>query len=445
MDPSQNNNILEALNVDCLYEILLQNCFDIRDLVEIASTCTQLQWIAQQVFCVKFNHTNHCNGMENWPPEQLKDYFRHFGQFCVSFDAQMLTNNSYAVLQLLTIYCKKLVNLRCCSLGAIEFAESKELFSRIVELEYCCGSFEAAHLFDDSSPLQKLTLFNCDAELPERHLSQLFHVKLKSAKLFSKNFASFCQQNQQLLSLELRYISRSEKCLEKLNRTELLMKFKNVPYYLDSLRELSIYPSIENLKNLNKLAIFNSGLPQIYLTLKAVLTSNAPLKIFILRSSFIDAAIVNDLICRLKDIEQIDLFHRGRLQEFNYQYVIQIINNLPHLKDIRLRYCNMKISEMHSILQNSNQLCSAMFVIDEFDYYARKYWNFKAISTLANTQNARVQIVVLTNQPVSDKSDKILKIIRKVAKNACNIFFRLLEFLMNSSVRSSLCKIHALT
>lgn len=170
-----------------------------------------------------------------------------------------------------------------------------------------------------------------------------------------------------------------------------------MPYYLANLRDLSIYPSLENLINLKKLEIHNSELAQIHLTLKAVLNSKAPLKIFILRSSFLDAEIINNLLCRIKSIEQIDLIHRGRLQEFKYQYVLQIIENLPELKDIRLKYCNIKINEMRSILKHSKQLQSAMFVIDEFDY-SNIGWNFKAISTLANTQNVRVQVIIPTNQ-----------------------------------------------
>lgn len=409
MDAEHNNHKLNTINVDCLYEILLQNCINISDLVEIASTCTDLQWIAQQVFRQKFKHTDHYNGMESWSNGQLIDYFRHFGEFCESFDAQMFANNSDAVLQLLSIYCKKLVILRCCSLGAAEFAESKELFLRIVELDYCCGDFKAAHLFGENSPLQKLTLSNCEAELPERHLPRLTDVHLKSAKLFSKNFASFCKQNPQILNLELRYISRSEKCAEKLDKTELFMKFKSMPYYLASVRDISIYPSIECLTNLEKLELHTSELARIYLTLMAVLNANAPLKIFILRSSFIDAGIVDNLICRLKSIEQLDLVHRGRLQQFNYHWVIQIIDNLPLLKDIRLKYCNININDMHSILTNSKQLQSAMFVIDKFDYFACEHWNFKAISALANTQNVQVQVVVPDEQPVSDKLNDILR------------------------------------
>lgn len=390
------DRILKSLDDDCLYEILAQSCSSIKDLLEIASTCKTFRRIARQIFTAEFKQNNHYNDMGDWSTAQLEEYFRHFGEFCETFDTKIF-NKPKAVLQLLTIYCANLVNLRCCNLDATEFDLLYELCAKLVQLEYYCGKFEGAHLFDESSPLQKLTLYDCEAELPKRHLFQLQHVNLKSVIISSQNIARFCQLNQQLVQLELDCVTLSDN--RSKGRTEPLMNLEELSYTGFS-KYLIFYPSFENLIKLRKLQLHGPD-SRVYRMLNALHRANAPLESLILRYIDLDTGIINT-ICQLKSIKQLKLEEGISSRGFECQNVIQLINNLPQLEDIHCKSKKIKMRDIRNVLQKSYQLNSAWFVITAFDY-EREYSNIGAISTLANNLNIYVKIEIMSDKSVSDK------------------------------------------
>lgn len=392
MDSPQNS--LSTLNDDCLFEIIKLDCIDINDLIEVASTCTHLQSIAQEVFSIKYKKINHCDEMKEWPFEKVENYLRHFGENVDTFSTKSL-KKPVAVLRSVVKYCKNLVHLRC--IGSYKFDTNllKGLCAQLKTFEYNGGIFHGGDLFEENAPLQKLRLINCDAQLPKVTLPHLTELKLT---MFNRDtITDFCSQNPQIVHFRTRHIlANMNVALELLDNLEEF-SFLN----FDFSRVLN------GLKNLNRLKKLRLGYysDDIFQALAVLYRISAPLEsLAVHHCNGLSTAVINK-ICQFKAIKHLRMKRQGFSDGPDCDELMVILRNLRQLKTI---YCDLMlfdVAEAHKLLfENSSRLRSAIFTMDRFDH-EEEYWKVVAISELAKAKNFDIEIEMMDiDKSVSDKA-----------------------------------------
>lgn len=372
-----SQNTLNALNYDCLYEVVQQNCINIGDLVEIASTCTQLQAAAAQVFRIKYKEQNCARRMSRWSNEKVDRFLKLFGSYCEKFTTHFFEDPE-SVQPLVLKYSENLKYLGWtgnCNEG------HKQLFAKLVGLEHHSGKFEGNALFDSNSPIEKMQLWNCEVELPQQLLPKLQHVILQQTKMSAENITGFCQQNPQLLSVELNQIqvtSRSTVVIDQLKNLEKLtyivgyvsehfLSFAN----LGKLKEINLKVSCDNTVDI----------------MNALHKAKAPLEsVQLVYFSIHTEVNMSDLICQFSGIKYL----RFR-SSMDGQDLLRIISSLPQLEDIDCESLRIKMVHIRNMLRHSNKLKSASFNVWEFDY-VNEYSYLSEISAIARNSSIAVRI-----------------------------------------------------
>lgn len=386
MESSQK--MLEILNDKCLYEILEQNCIDVDDLGEIGATCTHLQEIAHQIFRKKFKLIDDNNNivMAEWPVEKLVKCLRHFGDHFTTF---RLDGQNYRVPRLLANYCKNIVDLKgnfVCDLGL------KMFYSKLEQLEHNRGRFDGVNQFLDNSSLRRLSLAYCEANLPEKRLSQLEYLKLFRVSLFPGNIITFSQQNDQIASLEIWF---SDDLF--VHAFQHLVNLKELIYMFDhSDKEPATLTGFENLTKLATLRVQMST-DSTLKVLNALRAANAPLTsltMTYIRSNY----QVIPMICQFKKIRTLHFEYDRKkyssqeyIHSVNGQGLQQIINDLPQLADIGCESDDIQVADILEAIQNAKQLQRAYFKIEVSDY-EQESANIRAISALASKRRIYVKI-----------------------------------------------------
>lgn len=393
------NKSFESLDNDCVREILARDDIDIAGLVEIASTCTRFQELAQQIFPFKFAQINHWENMENWPLEKVERYLRYFGENCYTFDVSF-TANPDTVLRLLKLHCKNLVHLRCTGYDHIGFIELKQLFSKLVQYEQSFGLFVALCVFGKNSPLEKLALNNCTVYFPEQRMPNLRHIKLNSVSLNKENCNKFLQLNPQIRRLEL-YDPCSTiniNIIAQLENLEEFLYFTDLHIIKNSQSLFACFGFLTKLKKF-QLRASNSCMFHI---LDGLQFANAPLESLSLESNELHLSIVQK-ICENKNIKQLKLRATSTVRVFEQQKLSDIVMNMPQLEHI---HCDtIKIEDVYGVLRDSTHLNSAFFVVRlpnlDRDYSAI-IWN---ISQTSKSRNIRVDIEILSYENVVSEQD----------------------------------------
>lgn len=361
LESSKLKQSLMTLNNDCLFELFTYSV-NIEDLVELGSACSRFLSIAQQAFCSKFKKSNHFGQMTNWPIEKVERYLQHFGEFCETFDSGVLRGYDQAqVLLLLTKYCENLKNVRCYESGRIASSLLKSLFSKVVQLENHLGKFNGMQLFDKNSPLQKLSLIDCEADLPEQNLPHLQHVKLELTRVDKPNLANFFCSNKQLIRLEL---------------WEGRYSLEYVIQHLENLEELTYsiqgwcksFEGFENLKKLKKLTLTANGHERyMFVTyshficgiLNALHRANAPLE-FIMLDEYIDYTAIFQAIAQYNTIKEVVFKQKSYFGQFQIaDRLIHLIDRMPQLEHITCDSTTFTMETIRTMLGDSEALKSA--------------------------------------------------------------------------------------
>lgn len=384
------NQSLELLDDDCVREILARDEIDVEEMLEIASTCARFQQLAQQIFPLKFVQINHWDKMENWPLEKVERYLRYFGENYSTFDVNF-TPKPDAVLRLLKLHCKNLVNLRCSGYGHIAFIELEQLFSRLVQYEQSFGLFVALRLFGKKSPLEKLALNNCTVYFPERCMPKLQHIKLNAVQLKHENSKKFFQLNPQIIRLEV-YDPCSTINLNNIAQLENLEEF----LYFTDLRTnknthqaLACFRSLIKLRKL-QLRASNNCILQI---LEGLLLGDAPLESLSLEFIELHISIIQK-ICKNKSIKQLQLRVSSTARPFEQCKLMEIVSNMPQLEHI---HCDtIKIEDVHGVLRDSKNIHSALFIV-RLPNLDRDYSTIISdISQISRARNILVDIEILS-------------------------------------------------
>lgn len=348
---------LQSLDDDCMLEILARGDVGVEEMVEIASTCTRFQRVAQQIFSSKFVQMNHWEKMENWPMERVERYFQYFGKNCRSFDVNF-TAKPDTVLRLLNKHCKNLVNLRCSGYGNIGFIELRQLFQRLVQYEQTFGLFVALCLFGEESPLEKLALNNCTAYFPEQRIPKLQHLKLNSVELNKENVSKFCELNPQIIRLELHDPCSSTRLSDFVYLVNLEEFSYITDLQLDKSRQ-SLFVCSVFLRQLRTLRVRASN-SSIFCLLDGLMFGKAPLESLSLEIEELHRSVIPK-ICEYKSIKRLHLKKTSTARTFEQNKLMELVNNMPQLEHI---HCDtIKLEDVLVVLRDSRRLQSAFFTV----------------------------------------------------------------------------------
>lgn len=412
-----SHHILEYLNDDCLYEIIRQDCIDIDDLIEVALTCTRLQYIAGQVFRTKFRNHNHFENMRFWTLEQLATFLRLFGEFCRTFVIDWEQMKSFtdvgAVLRLLTEHCKSLVSLKLFredSTEYLRFVANPTLRDSVDSVELP-KLVDFSHLkFDAHLPLEVLKIHNCRAEIPEQHFPQLQVVVLCRVWLRQQNVDQFFKLNPQIIRmkyspdiLHLQSLGDAMKYLVNLEELTYLTGKAACGYYDGDTN----HACFEQLKKLRWLRIETSDRDTCSI-LNALHKISAPLEslnvVIFQRTMEVSVNLLINTICQFKSIKQLAMkhFRSGMENDFQGRHLIQLVDNLPQLEHISCSSSGITFRNISDMLRQPNQLQSVFFKI----VANGPLTDHPAIELVANrvkSRNMRAEIVVLYK--VGSKTD----------------------------------------
>lgn len=389
---SSTPSTLTSLNDDCLYEILSQNCIEVKDLLEVASTCKDLQRIARKIF-ERSKQINHMEEMKNLPLQKIQAYLRHFGEFVKAIDLSVF-KKPINVLHMALKCCSDLTNV--CSKRMPGHADFKTYHvsqisaacSRLEQLKYRDIKFTGNILFDSSSKVEKLLLSCLAISLPVVQFPQLHELALTSITYHNLN--AFLEQNDQLQRLHLNDVYLDRCFGGALQNLISLAEFS----YTDNLT-YPIFPEtccFDNMKALRQLNLKASA-QHIFEILKKVNKAKVPLDSLLVEyRSFHDG--ITEQICRLKKIEKLVLNLDKTYKSPNCYGLMQIIKYVPKLKHF---YCASSTIEPENIriaFEHPNQLQSATFRLD-FLNFERNQSDIEAISTIASNQNIHTSIYMI--------------------------------------------------
>lgn len=252
----QETSIMSVLNRDCLWAILEH--LDSVDLCEVAATCKQLNSLVFRIFRKRdFDYKQ----FENKPLQRVETYFRFFGRYLLSVDANKFRSQQ-VVLGMISKYCKNIVAMSCTVCCQKTLAELQPILWKLKSLDILCGSdvaFQFGKIFDKKSPIEQLKLDHSGSiVLPQIKLKNLVDLKLCSTYFPDEKVVSnFFQLNKQLKKLHLERVLTLSGCnyiLKGLNNLEELVLFDYASNYfaphlacfaeLTKLRKLRVWAHI---------------------------------------------------------------------------------------------------------------------------------------------------------------------------------------------------------
>lgn len=215
-DEHSPDNILNALNDDCIRNIIETCIFDAVGLYELAKVCTRFQYIAQQIFETKYRqHSWFYRTLTFWQPLSLiEDFYRIFGGSIIELDFGQ-RYNSDIVNGIVDKYCPKLESVKCELNEQQSCKEIRLLANRVKRLHIKWPRYETLDLtgiFDRCTNLEFLSIYNADAKLmlPRIKLPSLIHFRVMNAQFGnSVMIKGFFKQNSQLKRLNLHNVCLS--------------------------------------------------------------------------------------------------------------------------------------------------------------------------------------------------------------------------------------------
>lgn len=392
--PSQHT--LLTLNDDCLIELFTYFTF-IDDLLAAASTCKRLLGIAQQVFHSKFKKPYNFDPTTNWPKTKIHRYLQYFSEYFVELDASTLYHSGALIS--IAKSCANLKIYRCNDSGRIASHQLKSSFSKLVQLENYLGEFNGMQLFEENSPLQKLSLIDCNVILPEQHFPHLQHVKLQSVTVCEANVAKFFSLNTQLTRLEL--CKNQNNCRLQEHAIHHLKRLEELTYNVE--RWSHTFDGFDNLTKLKKLSLIadpksmNRSYSNIMRRiLYALRRANAPLE-FIMMDDFSDFGGLVNTISQFRSVKELVLHKKTNAGKRIEERLPLLMAGMPQLEHITCHTTDLTLGAILIGLKNSQNLRSAFFSITlKCNYHMT---DLEPILAIARRRNIRVELKILVAPP----------------------------------------------
>lgn len=356
---SSPNNILNALNNDCLRAIFEQDGLPIEDLCSLACTSQRLNSFGIEAFKRKHKMEPKkfveklADGAAIW---QWEDYLSVFGKTVESINTKQ-NRNTNILIHLIEKYCPNITDLTCELNFRTNVEDLCSLFSRLDTLNV---SLSQGIPFDSLIPstadckLKKLTIRSTSQKLTPKHLPNLIELNLICAHLQQESADAFFALNPQLKRLQI------GKSLQALVSSSILSGLRNLPQLQqlklfgswagdESAVVLSdVYDVLRGMRHLKQLTIGNNTIRSksaLQSMVRAIVEEQLPLEHFSLTAK---AELSN--IQDIGDIKTITSLHfcTSWLRDDEF---IEIVESLPHLVDVQINSANITILGVRRFLR----------------------------------------------------------------------------------------------
>lgn len=346
-DEDSSNNILNALNDDCLLEIFQR--LPKLDLWSVAGVCKRFNTIAKRRFALKYQEFRFCcppeYGYKRYTLAQVENCLQKFGSLITLISQNDFENyldcTTDIVLGMIIEYCNKLDEIIICNISnpLEEFNNISTFFARLKKLVIYNGykineSKQIYRLIGQyGSNIEELMLDKMKVSSNEDflHLSQLMNLKKLTLDFGGKPIARLMQA----------FSSKNVPIEDLVINGEI---DDNAIKYISSMKNISVlditislsqpmittdFVQLGQLKNLKKLTLNFMGKPIVHL-MQALSSKNVPIEKLDVRNCKIDNNAVK-YICQMKNITKLMLNYVSGLVD---NHLIEITQHLPNLEEI---------------------------------------------------------------------------------------------------------------
>lgn len=208
MAPAEDspNNILNALNNDCLREIFDRDEIDSMDLAAIANTCTRFNAIAKRAFNKKYDEDlTKFKTADLW---RVDEFLRTFGEQIPSvlFFGEFFGDRLDIVSRMILEHCINVTKLACSALNESSRVPLRRIVPQLQELTITNADEHASEIFDEETiyQLKKLHFIEFSSlNLPRAKMPELLDLCIGRGWFsFERNFHFFLLNPQiQVFSL----------------------------------------------------------------------------------------------------------------------------------------------------------------------------------------------------------------------------------------------------
>lgn len=401
-DLQSPQNILHALNDDCLRAIFERSELDIDDLCAIANSCQRFHTVAADIFQHKYRgqHKAFIDTMlyRAAPLWQWDEYFHAFGGSLESIDIKNQCRNGAILLHFIAKNCPNIKQITCQLIDRKSAVELRGLFARLQTLQV---TLREKVTFDDiitahvEYSLERLTIMTSYLDLTPIKLPQLTELELEYKELYSQDGVSgFFRLNDHLTKLHLNKKSYQSatfstiSCLCNLtNLRELALGGSSAEH-----NHYSVYTTFRAFGQLNELTIANNIQSKFVYesSLKAMRDAKIPLKCLNLTSGVDELNI--DLIGQISSIRVL----RINMHRLHNDQLIALVKDLRQLNEIQVTSQNITMDGIRRFIQLAQPSTTAQF---ELTAWSRKHirhakYTFRLIDDLLSTHDIRLDVVI---------------------------------------------------
>lgn len=353
------NNILNALNDDCLREIF-EKFETLSMLHSISNVCVRFSEIAKQIFKTKHRHRFinmlelRWNNQLNLP--QIIPFLRKFGSSIESLNIKCefrhfktdyyedLPLSSY-FLKIINKYCKNLTFL-CITIFDLDsqtLAKIYPLLSRLKGLQLELSSFSL--LSDFISACSQLETLSIVLDRPTRGI--LPGITLPKLSKFELT-GNIIVEEEVIDSLDL-FLA----CNPHLEHIRIDFCSKSICHYIGrnmpKLREITLHnersDAVLDLEHMYDLKLKYCSYRIIAPHIHQLLENNVLIEELAVNVEILDKVVI-DNICQLKSVEKLTI--RANNLETDNNYLIKLARNLPHLKKLKIWHSVLEMPDANT-------------------------------------------------------------------------------------------------
>lgn len=348
-DQQSPDNILNALNDDCLRMIFDSEQFDLWDLCSIANVCKRFKSIVQRKINLKFGDEPFDTASlykYNKMLCRVEEYIQSVGSKCTSISLPY----PHVVSGMCAKYCKNITELRCslfhCKAAALEL---RPLLFKLHKLDLNFRendqgtNWDLNKLFTADALVEEMMLEGSRFIRPEVTLPTVNLPKLKQLRLSrivlndTETTTKFFSHNQQLKKLSLYKTNTNCNIFKYCPNVEELILTRGCHIKCDDEAEFT-------LGNLKKLGVFVTDTDQVesFMTKLGAIAKS-------LQTLSIRHTPAN--ICQFASIKEL------QIEECDDKELFCIAKRLIHLEFIYVISSKVTILGVHNFLQNCGENC----------------------------------------------------------------------------------------
>lgn len=254
--------MLDLLNNDCLYAILMQAPIGIDELLNIAQTCDRLEVVAKMAFRSKYrDQIYRVQIPDYWTLQKIEAFFRIFGDCCKQFwllTRPFKVTSAVILWEIIAKYCTAVVDIKISGGTLPEAMKFRSIFSKLEVLRMETSTIDLTKIFDTNKNVKVLELHECEITLPSKTFPELKELVLKqcSNRGSSNSVKRFFQRNPQLVQLDMT-LNKFERTFRITDAIKHLVNLEKLTWVwddevkiADSLLEVHHFGNLTKLTNL---------------------------------------------------------------------------------------------------------------------------------------------------------------------------------------------------